>query len=78
MERMRVEGTYQDFVKIAFAGTDFLYVPATNLDLISKYIGAGSDAAETGRVKLNKLGGTEWQKTRYKAKTAVKELASQA
>lgn len=27
MERMRVEGTYQDFVKIAFAGTDFLYVP---------------------------------------------------
>ncbi len=77
MERMRVEGTYQDFVKIAFAGTDFLYVPATNLDLISKYIGAGSDAAETGRVKLNKLGGTEWQKTRYKAKTAVKELASQ-
>ncbi|MGM9617877.1 transcription-repair coupling factor [Butyricicoccus sp.] len=77
MERMRVEGTYQDFIKIAFAGTDFLYVPATNLDLISKYIGAGSDAAETGRVKLNKLGGTEWQKTRYKAKTAVKELASQ-
>lgn len=77
MERMRVEGTYQDFVKIAFAGTDFLYVPATSLDLISKYIGAGSDAAETGRVKLNKLGGTEWQKTRYKAKAAVKELASQ-
>lgn len=77
MERMRVEGTYQDFVKIAFAGTDFLYVPATSLDLISKYIGAGSDAAETGRVKLNKLGGTEWQKTRYKAKAAVKELASE-
>ena len=77
MERMRVEGTYQDFVKIAFAGTDFLYVPATSLDLISKYIGAGSDAAETGRVKLNKLGGTEWQKTRYKAKAAVKELAGQ-
>ncbi|MDD6611892.1 MAG: transcription-repair coupling factor [Clostridiales bacterium] len=77
MERMRVEGTYQDFVKIAFAGTDFLYVPATSLDLISKYIGAGSDAAETGRVKLNKLGGTEWQKTRYKAKAAVRELASQ-
>lgn len=76
MERMRVEGTYQDFIKIAFAGTDFLYVPATNLDLISKYIGAGSDAADT-RVKLNKLGGTEWQKTRYKAKAAVKELASQ-
>lgn len=77
MERMRVEGTYQDFIKIAFAGTDFLYVPATNLDLISKYIGAGSDAADNGRIKLNKLGGSEWQKTRYKAKAAVKELASE-
>lgn len=76
MERMRVEGTYQDFVKIAFAGTDFLYVPATSLDLISKYIGAGSEAAG-GHVRLNKLGGTEWQKTRYKAKAAAKELAGE-
>ncbi|MDO4174277.1 MAG: transcription-repair coupling factor [Eubacteriales bacterium] len=77
MEQMRIEGTYQDFVKLAFAGTDFLYVPATNLDLISKYIGAGSDAAEKGHVKLNKLGSSDWQKTRYKAKAAVKELASE-
>lgn len=77
MERVRVEGTYQDFVKIAFAGTDFLYVPATNLDLISKYIGAGSEASGGGHVRLNKLGGTEWQKTRYKAKAAAKELAGE-
>ncbi len=76
MERMRVEGNYQDFVKIAFAGTDFLYVPATSLDLISKYIGAGSEASG-GHVRLNKLGGTEWQKTRYKAKAAAKELAGE-
>lgn len=77
MERVLVEGTYQDFVKIAFAGTDFLYVPATNLDLVSKYIGAGSEASGGGHVRLNKLGGTEWQKTRYKAKAAAKELAGQ-
>ena len=74
MERMRIEGTYQDFVKIAFAGTDFLYVPATSLDLISKYIGAGSETSG-GHVRLNKLGGTEWQKTRFKAKAAAKEMA---
>lgn len=77
MERMRIENTYQDFIKIAFAGTDFLYVPATNLDLISKYIGAGSEASSGGHVRLNKLGGTEWQKTRYKAKAAAKELAGE-
>ncbi|MGN1031595.1 MAG: transcription-repair coupling factor, partial [Butyricicoccaceae bacterium] len=76
MERMTVEGAERDFIKIAFAGTDFLYVPAENLDLISKYIGAGSADGET-KVRLNKLGGTEWQKTRYKAKTAAKELAGE-
>lgn len=78
MERMRIEGNYQDFIKIAFAGNDYLYVPATNLDLISKYIGAGStDSGELRNVRLNKLGGTEWQKTRFKAKAAVKELAGE-
>ena len=77
MERMLIEGNYQDFVKIAFAGTDFLYVPATNLDLISKYIGSGSDESGGKHVRLNKLGGTEWQKTRYKAKAAAKELAGE-
>lgn len=76
MERMTVEGAVRDFVKIAFAGTDFLYVPAENLDLISKYIGAGSADGEV-KVRLNKLGGTEWQKTRFKAKTAAKELAGE-
>ncbi len=77
MERMRVEGNFQDFVKIAFAGSDYLYVPATNLDLISKYIGAGAEASGGGHVRLNKLGGTEWQRTRYKAKAAAKDLAGE-
>ena len=56
MERMTVDGAERDFIKIAFAGTDFLYVPATSLDLISKYIGGG----EPERVRLNKLGGADW------------------
>ena len=72
MERMTVDGADRDFVKIAFAGTDFLYVPATNLDLISKYIGGGSDPEKT---KLNKLGGADWSKARARAKAAAKELA---
>ena len=72
MERVKVDGHDADFVKIAFAGTDFLYVPATSLDLISKYIGSGG---EESHVRLNKLGGTDWQKARHKAKAAAKELA---
>ena len=71
MERMTVDGAERDFIKIAFAGTDFLYVPATSLDLISKYIGGG----EPERVRLNKLGGADWSRSKARAKAAAKELA---
>ncbi len=71
MEQIRVDGAVKDYVKIAYQGTDTLYVPATQLDLVSKYIGAGEDAA----VKLNKLGGDQWQKTKARTKAAVKDLA---
>ena len=71
IERMTVDGAERDFVKIAFAGTDFLYVPATSLDLISKYIGGG----EPEHVRLNKLGGADWSRSKQRAKAAAKELA---
>lgn len=73
MERMNVDGAQRDFVKIAFAGTDFLFVPATSLDLISKYIGGGGD---TEKIRLNKLGGADWARARTRAKAAAKELAA--
>ena len=73
MVKMPVEGLEQDYVKIAYAGTDVLYVPATQLDLVSKYIGGGEDANETR--KLNRLGGQEWEKAKRKAKKAVQDLA---
>ena len=71
MESITVDGSVRDFVKIAFAGTDFLYVPATSLDLISKYIGGG----EPEKTKLSKLGGADWAKARTRAKAAAKQLA---
>ena len=73
MVKMPVEGVEQDYVKIAYAGTDVLYVPATQLDLVSKYIGGGEDANETK--KLNRLGGQEWEKAKRKARKAVQDLA---
>ena len=72
MIRLPVDGVEKDYIKIAYAGSDCLYVPATQLDLVSKYIGSGED---TSRTKLNKLGGTEWAKTTYRAKAAARDLA---
>ena len=71
MEQMKIDNVIKDYVKIAYQGTDVLYVPATQLDLISKYIGAGEDAA----IRLNKLSGDTWQKAKSRAKAAVKDLA---
>ena len=73
MTKMTVDGVEKDYVKIAYAGADVLYVPATQLDLVSKYIGSGEDANETK--KLSKLGGTDWEKAKTRAKKAVKDLA---
>ncbi len=72
MEQIKIDGAVKDYVKIAYQGSDTLYVPATQLDLISKYIGGGEDAP----VKLNKLGGDQWQKAKTRAKAAAKDLAA--
>lgn len=71
IHKIENDGIIKDFIKIRFAGTDTLYVPCDNLDLISKYIGAGEEV----RVKLNRLGGTDWQKSKQKARKAVRDLA---
>ena len=72
IHRMPVDGVEKDYIKIDYAGGDCLYVPATALDQVSKYIGGGED---NQRTRLNKLGGTEWAKQKTKAKTAAKDLA---
>jgi len=61
----------KDYMKICYAGTDCLYVPVTQLDLISKYVGGKEDAS----VKLHKLGGVEWGRVTSRAKAAARELA---
>ena len=43
MVKMSVDGTPRDYIKLQFAGADILYVPALQLDLVSKYIGSGDD-----------------------------------
>ena len=72
MVKMPVDGVEKDYVKIAYAGADTLYVPATQLDLVSKYIGSGE--GETER-KLSRLGGSDWEKAKTRAKKAVADLA---
>ena len=68
-----MHGVIKDYIKIRYAGTDTLFVPVTQLDLVTKYIGASEDT----RVRLSKLNSAEWQKTRARVKGAVKEMAQE-
>ena len=69
--RMQVDGFDKDYIKLNYAGTDTLYVPATQLDMVSKYTGAGEEKP----VKLSKMGGAEWARTRSRAKASARDMA---
>ncbi|HAM68671.1 MAG TPA: transcription-repair coupling factor [Ruminococcus sp.] len=73
IRKLEMEGITKDYITIEYMGGDELYVPVTQLDQVSRYIGGKDDAA----VKMNKLGSQEWQKTRSNVKKAVKDMAAQ-
>lgn len=73
IHKVEQQGIVKDFIKIRFAGTDVLYIPCSQLDTISKYIGKDTEV----NVKLNKLGGSDWAKTKQRVKKAVRDLAKQ-
>ena len=70
IENVEVDGVAKDYIKIEYGGGGSLYILATNLDMIQKY--ADKD---TKQVKVNKMSGPEWTRTKTKVKGAVKELA---
>ena len=73
IESVRIDGVTRDYITIRYAGTDKLFVPCDRLEMIGKYIGARES---DGTVKLSKMGGTEWHKTKTRAKSAVKDIAA--
>lgn len=70
IEKMEVDNTTKDYIKIEYDKGGNLYIPTTQFDMIQKY--AGSDAR---RPKLNKLGTKEWSATKAKVKGAVRDVA---
>lgn len=73
VQQITTHSVTRDYIKISYAGKDALYVPVTSLDMVSKYIGSSEDT----KIKLNKLGSSDWSKTRSRVKKAVKDMAKQ-
>ncbi len=74
IQKMEVGGLTKDYIKIKYDKGDALYVPVTQLDLVSKYIGPGEDSK---KVKLSRLGGKEWEKAKARVKSSAKSMAKE-
>ncbi|WP_148409611.1 transcription-repair coupling factor [Murimonas intestini] len=70
IEKIEVDKVTKDYMKIEYAGGSNLYILATQLDVIQKY--ADSQAKKP---KLNKLGSQEWNKTKTRVRSAVRDVA---
>ncbi len=71
IERLDLQGAVKDYLKIEYDKADVLYVPVTQLDLLSRY----SVPGEEKRVRLAKLGGQEWARTKSRVRAATQEMA---
>ena len=73
IERLDLQGVVKDYIKIQYAGADTLFVPVTQLDLISRYTAPGDGE----KVKLAKLGGADWTRAKTRVKKATEEMAKE-
>nr|WP_298391410.1 transcription-repair coupling factor [Hydrotalea sp.] len=70
LQKIEVNGKWQEAVRIIYKDNDILYVNINSLHKISKFTG------KEGTIpKINKLGSDVWNKLKEKTKTKVKELA---
>lgn len=73
IHKLDTHGVQKDYIKIRYARGDTLYVPVTQLDLVSRYIGPREDSG----VRLNRLGGADWQRTKARVRHAVRDMAKE-
>ena len=61
-----------DFLLVEYQGGDKLYLPVYRLNLVQKYVGGGE-----GGPRIDKLGGTSWEKAKKRVKNSLRELAEE-
>lgn len=70
IKTLEVSGNHRDYLYIAYRGNDVLYIPVDQFKMIRKY------TSKEGRVpKINKLGSTEWTKTKQRIKKKTDDIA---
>jgi len=72
LEVLEVGSSRGEYLTLQYDGDDKLYVPVTDLHLVSRYTGADPE-----QVKLHRLGSDQWRKTRRKATEQVRDVAAE-
>lgn len=70
LEMLQLDGYQQEFVLLEYSSGDKLYVPVTDLHLISRYQGT-----ELEKLVLDKLGSDQWVKKKEKAEKRARDSA---
>jgi len=70
VQRISVDNQHREYLTIQYAGDDRLYVPVDQINLLSRYRGAGEH-----KPRLSRLGGAEWESTKKRVKRSVKQIA---
>ena len=65
-------GRANDYLHLAYKGNDKLYVPVERFDAVEKYVGLEGRAP-----RLDKLGGTAWERTKARVKAGIKEMTEE-
>ncbi|HLL99956.1 MAG TPA: transcription-repair coupling factor, partial [Pyrinomonadaceae bacterium] len=66
------QGLQREFMLLIYADNTKLFVPVERLDLVSRY-----SSGEATQPSLDRLGGIGWQKTKAKAKRAMRDMADE-
>jgi transcription-repair coupling factor (superfamily II helicase) len=72
LEVLDVSDSTGEYLTLEYDDGDKLYVPVTDLHLVSRYTGSDPE-----QVKLNRLGSDQWRKTRRKAAEKIRDVAAE-
>jgi len=70
IETLEINGVHKDYLNIRYQGSDQLFVPVDQIDLVQKYV-----ASEGKEPKLYKLGGNDWKRVKSKVQSSVQDIA---
>ena len=72
LQTLTTQGAEREFMLLVYADNTKLFVPVERLDLVSRY-----SSGEGAQPALDRLGGLGWQKTKAKAKRAMRDMADE-